>query len=100
MTVIIQYTRQARKGKDLLTHNEQDILAVLEQDMRETGGKPLGRGWASLGPLKQYAKNAYHCHFTKNKVAVWLISTGKAPDEIQAVFCRFEYVGPRGQAPY
>ncbi len=44
MTVIIQYTRQAQKGKDALTQNERDILATLEQDMRETGGKPLGRG--------------------------------------------------------
>ncbi|MDR2947353.1 MAG: hypothetical protein LBV79_11495 [Candidatus Adiutrix sp.] len=100
MAVIIQYTKQALKGKTALTQNERDILAALEQDMRETGGKPLGRGWASLGPLRQYAKNAYHCHFTRNKVAVWLITSGETEDEIRAVFCRFEYVGSRGQAPY
>lgn len=100
MSVIIQYTKQAQKAKDALTLNEQDVLAALEQDMRETGGKPLGRGWASLGPLKQYANNAYHCHFTKNKVAIWLISKGETEDEIKAVFCRFEYVGQRGNAPY
>jgi hypothetical protein len=100
MAVIIQYTRQAEKGKNALTQNERDILAALEQDMRETGGKPLGRGWDSLGPLRQYAKNAYHCHLTPNKVAVWLITKGKTEDTIKAVFCRFEYVGPRGKAPY
>jgi hypothetical protein len=100
MKVVIQYSKQGQKSKNALTQNERDILAALEQDMRETGGKPLGRGWASLGPLKQYAKNAYHCHFTKNKVAVWLISKGENADEIRAVFCRFEYVGERGKAPY
>jgi hypothetical protein len=100
MTVIIQYTKQAQKGKDALTQNERDVLAALEQDMRETSGKPLGRGWASLGPLRQYAKNAYHCHFTKNQVAIWLISKGHTEYEIKAVFCRFEYVGQCGNAPY
>ena len=100
MAVIIQYTKQAQKGKDALTQNERDILDALEEDMRETGGKPLGRGWASLGPLRQYAKNAYHCHLTRNKVAVWLITAGETEDEIKAVFCRFEYVGQRGKAPY
>ena len=100
MAVIIQYTRQAQKCKNALTQNEQDILAVLEQDLRETGGRPLGRGWSSLGPLRQYAKNAYHCHLTRNKVAVWLITNGETEEEIKAVFCRFEYVGQRGKAPY
>lgn len=100
MAVIIQYTKQAQKGKDALSQNERDILSVLEEDIRETGGKPLGRGWASLGPLRQYAKNAYHCHLTRNKVAVWLIIKDRADEEATAVFCRFEYVGQRGKAPY
>jgi hypothetical protein len=100
MDVIIQYTKQAQKGKNALTQNERDILSALEQDMRETRGKPLGRGWASLGPLKQFASNAYHCHLTRNKVAIWLIKKGAAGGDIKAVFCRFEYVGQRGKAPY
>jgi hypothetical protein len=100
MAVIIQYTKQAQKGKKALTQNERDILSALEQDMRETSGKPLGRGWASLGPLKQFAPNAYHCHLTRNKVAIWLIEKGESDGDIKAVFCRFEYVGQRGKAPY
>ena len=100
MAVNIQYTKQAQKGKTALTQNERDILSALEQDMRETGGKPFGRGWSGLGPLKQYAGNACHCHLTRNKVAVWLIEKGAADDDTKAVFCRFEYVGQRGKAPY
>jgi hypothetical protein len=100
VAVTILYTKQAQKGKGALTQNERDILAALEQDMRETGGKPLGRGWASLGPLKQYAPNAYHCHLTRNKVAVWLIEKGEMDGDINAVLCCFEYLGQRGKAPY
>jgi hypothetical protein len=100
VAVIILYTKQAQKGKSALTQNERDILSALEQDMRETGGKPLGRGWASLGPLKQYAPNAYHCHLTRNKVAVWLIEKGEMDGDINTVLCCFEYLGQRGHAPY
>jgi len=99
MSVRIQYTKKALKGRNSLSGNEKAILEALEQDLRETAGKPLGRGWQSLGPVKQYAANAWHCHFTRNKVAVWLIETdGKG--QARVVLCRFEYVGTRGKAPY
>jgi hypothetical protein len=99
MAAIIQYTRNALKGKEYLSQDEKNILEALEQDLRETAGKPLGRGWRSLGPVRQYAPNAYHCHLTRNKVALWLIfEDGKG--EAKVVLCRFEYVGQRGRAPY
>lgn len=99
MTVVIQYTRKALKGREGLTQNERSILDALEQDLRETAGKPLGRGWSSLGPVRQYGEDAYHCHLTRNKVAVWLIQEdGKG--QTRVVLCRFEYVGSRGKAPY
>ena len=99
MPTIIQYTKNALQGKKSLSQDERDILEALEQDLRETAGKPLGRGWQSLGPLRQYAPNAYHCHLTRNKVALWMIyEDGKG--ETKVVLCRFEYVGQRGRAPY
>lgn len=103
MPVIIQYTNKAEKGRGALSKNERAILEALEQDMRETGGKPLGRGWSSLGPLRQYAGNAYHCHLTRNKVAVWLIdqeTTKQGRERVKVTFCLFEYVGSRDKAPY
>jgi len=99
MPALIQYTRQALKGKNSLSGNEKAILEALEQDLRETAGKPLGRGWQNLGPVRQYAANAWHCHFTRNKVAVWLIEID-GTGQTRVVLCRFEYVGTRGKAPY
>jgi len=61
MSTIIQYTKKAFKGKEELSQDERDILEALEQDLRDTAGKPLGRGWRGLGPVRQYAPNAYHC---------------------------------------
>lgn len=95
MPVEIQYTKKALTGRDNLTAREKAILDALEQDMRETGGKPLGRGWQSLGPLRQCGNDAWHCHLTRNKVAVWRIL-----EDGRIIFCRFEYVGHRGNAPY
>jgi len=99
VSTVIQYTKKAFKGKEDLSQDERDILIALEQDLRETAGRPLGRGWRSLGPVRQYAPNAYHCHLTRSKVALWLIfEDGKG--ETRVVLCRFEYVGRRGRAPY
>jgi len=99
MPILIQYTKKALKGRNSLSSKEKAILEVLEQDLRETAGKPLGRGWQNLGPVRQYAANAWHCHFTRNKVAIWLIETD-GNGQARVVLCRFEYVGTRGQAPY
>ena len=99
MAAQILYTKKALKGKNSLSGNEKAILEMLEQDLRETAGKPLGRGWQSLGPVKQYAANAWHCHLTRNKVAIWLIEIDSA-GQARVVLCRFEYVGMRGKAPY
>lgn len=99
MPTEIQYTKKALKGRDALNSNERVIIEALEQDLRETAGKPLGRGWHNLGPVRQYGADAYHCHFTKNKVALWrILDDGKGNTRI--VICRFEYVGTRGKAPY
>ena len=44
MPVVIEYSKKAMKGREKLTQNEQAIMDVLEQDLRETAGKPYGRG--------------------------------------------------------
>ena len=97
--VILQYTRKALKMRDKLTRAELEILQALEQDMRETDGKPLGRGWQHLGPVRQYASNAFHCHLTRNTVALWTIDKDGRGNTIVTV-CTFEYVGKRSAAPY
>jgi hypothetical protein len=99
MSTLVQYSKKAFKAKESLPKREKDILEALEQDLRETAGKPLGRGWHNLGPVRQYAQNAYHCHFTKNMVALWLI-IGDGKGASRVVICRFEYIGQRGDAPY
>lgn len=94
--VNIQYTKKAMKGRDQLKENELAIMEFLEQDLRETAGKPYNRGWQSLGMLK--GTNRMHCHITYRKVAVWeVIEEG---DSIQIILCRFDYVGTREKAPY
>lgn len=98
MPVIIEYTKKAFKGKLALTANEQAILDVLEEDLRATAGKPYGRGWQSLGPIRQYGDKALHCHLTRKKVAIWQID--EEGGGIKIVLCRFEYVGSRDKAPY
>jgi len=40
MPTLIQYTKKAFKGKEGLSKDERDILEALEQDLRETAGKP------------------------------------------------------------
>lgn len=98
MSVIIEYTKKAHKGKCTLTESEQAILDVLEEDLRATAGKPYGRGWQSLGPVRQYSDTALHCHLTRKKVVIWEIE--EEGDRIKIVLCRFEYVGSRDKAPY
>ena len=46
--VIIKYSKKALKGRNALNLDEQAIMDALEQDLRETAGKPFGRGWQSL----------------------------------------------------
>lgn len=95
MLVEIRYTKKALKAKNELSPREQAILDALELDLIITAGKPLGRNWHNLGPLRQLGKNIWHCHFTKDKVAVWKIA-----DDGSIIICKFEYVGDRGNAPY
>ncbi len=94
--VEIEYTKKAKKGRDQLKESELAIMHFLEQDLRETAGKPYGRGWDSLGMLK--GTNLMHCHLTYRKVAVWEVQ--EQGDTIKIVLCRFEYVGTREKAPY
>ncbi len=94
--VTISYSKKAMKGRDKLTQTEQAIMDALEQDLRETAGKPYNRGWQSLGMLK--GTSFMHCHITYRKVAVWEIE--EHGDAITIVLCRFDYVGTREKAPY
>ena len=95
-SVIIEYTKKAFKERNALTANEKAILDALEQDLRETAGKPFARGWKSLGELR--GQGLMHCHLTYRTVAIWDVE--EHGTEIKIVLCRFEYIGKRGKAPY
>jgi len=93
---MIQYSSKAKRGKSALPGNVKPVLQLLEQDLRETNGKPYGRGWDSLGEVvTDQGETAMHCHLTYRFVAVWklLLQAGK-------VVCRFLYVGSREKSPY
>ena len=99
MSVLVQYTKKAWKRRQKLSASVRAILDVLEEDLRATNGKPLGRGWQHLGPVRQYAENAYHCHLNRDFVALWVIDES-ADGQMKITVCTFEYVGSRGKAPY
>ena len=99
MSVIVQYTKKAWKSRQKLNASVRAILEALEEDMRATKGKPLGRGWHNLGPVRQYADNAYHCHLTRDIVALWVIVESE-DGNIKITVCTVEFVGTRGKAPY
>lgn len=95
MATEISYTKKALKARNALSAREQNILDALELDLILTAGKPLGKGWHNLGPLRQLGDNIWHCHFTRNKVAVWEIGIDGS-----ITICKFEYIGERGNAGY
>jgi len=102
MATEVQYSNKAKKGKDNLTQDERDILDLLEQDLRETEGKPFGRGWFNIGPVKQLGNDIQHCHLHKRKpekVVVWKVTKTKKGKETQCIV-RIEYVGTREKAPF
>ncbi len=94
--VEIKYTKKAMKGYKQLSQDELAIMDFLEQDLRDTAGKPFGRRWSSLGMLK--GTNRMHCHITYRKVAIWQVI--EHDDSVEVIFCRFEYIGTREKAPY
>lgn len=91
----IQYAKKAVGMRDRLSKSLLPVLELLETDLRETGGKPFGRGWMSLGEVSLKDKSkAMHCHLNPRNVAVWLLVKG-----LKTV-CKFIYVGSREKAPY
>ena len=93
---MIEYSSKAKKGKKALPGNVKFVHQLLEQDIRETNGKPYGRGWDSLGEVTtEQGEAAMHCHLTYRYVAVWRVlqKDGK-------VVCRFLYIGSREKIPY
>ncbi len=44
MPVVIQYTKKAWKERSALTQNALAVLVALEEDLRQTDGKPFGGG--------------------------------------------------------
>jgi len=82
--------------RDGLSKSRLAILELLEADLRETGGKPFGRGWASLGEVRlKDNTEAMHCHINPRNVAVWRMLV----DQFK-IICKFIYVGSREKAPY
>lgn len=100
MDVEVQYSGRAEKGKKTLSSKAQAVLVVLEQHLRETDGKPFGRGWSNLGILEKLGKNVMHCHLTRREVAIWSLIEEIRKGLGKLNVCRFLYLGSREKAPY
>lgn len=97
--VEVHYSGKYKKQRSRLSGRERAILDVLETDIRETSGKPHGRGWNSLGELKQYAPDAMHCHLDYRKVVIWRVMQEHSKKGMPTI-CKMEYVGTREKAGY
>lgn len=94
--VEIKYSKDAFRSKSRSSDKIKPIVEMLEQDLRETAGKPFGRGWRSCGEVQlKNGSDALHCHLTHKVVAVW-----KIIEEKVKIVCKFIYVGSREKAPY
>lgn len=102
METEVRFSAKAQKAKEKLSEDEQAIIDLLVEDLRETQGKPHGRGWDNCGPVKQLGNNAMHCHLSKRKprkVAVWDVSHSNN-GKISKCICTIEYIGTKEKAPY
>jgi hypothetical protein len=90
---LIEFKNTHRTGKENADY--LDTVLTLENDLRATQGKPLNRGWQSVGPLKQIGKDVWHCHLDKKNVAIWKILKTESGIE-----CRIGYIGLRSEARY
>lgn len=95
-TVTIKYKAKAQRQKDALSKNLRPILDLLEQDLRETAGKPYGRDWDSLGTLEEL-DGKMHCHLNFKNVAIWDIQEKKTKASTETTII-VEYVGKRDNA--
>lgn len=90
MSIIIMYPK-----KQTWSHKVKEILPLLDEDLRQSSGKPFNRGWQNFGSLQQLGKNIYHCHLDRKNVAFWEIEKSK-----QDIVCKYIYIGTREKAPY
>jgi mRNA-degrading endonuclease RelE of RelBE toxin-antitoxin system len=94
MTWNVVFTGRAKKQKEKLPKQWQDVLDALRRDIEING--PVAKSWPNYGKIK--GKTGYHhCHLNKGKpryVAVWKIADNK----IQVVEIR--YVGTHEKADY
>lgn len=96
MGTVIVYKAKAQRQKDALGKTLLAILDLLEQDLRETAGKPYGRGWNSLGQLAELG-GKMHCHLNAKTVVIWDSKEEKNKSAISTIVT-IEYVGKRDHA--
>lgn len=70
------------------------VFQSLVEHLQLSKGKPLGRGWKNYGSYKQKGANYYHCHLSRDYVAVWSIT--KKGDK---TICEIVYAGTREKIP-
>ncbi len=80
--------RKVAKGLHKLPLRVQKKLAVLANDLRDTGPvQPVWQNYSKLSPTE------YHCHLGISWVACWR-------HEKQSIVIEVYYVGSREKAPY
>ena len=102
MATEVHFSSKAHKAKEKLSEDYQAVVDLLVQDLRETQGKPHGRGWDNCGPVKQLGDDMMHCHLSKRKpriVVIWKVSHSKT-ENISSCICTIEYIGTHEKAPY
>ena len=84
----VKVSRRWARKLETLPIKVQDRFELLIEDLRERG--PFRTEWPSYSPLEN---DYYHCHLSRNWVAVWEWKK-------ESIVIRVEYVGSRGKAPY
>jgi mRNA-degrading endonuclease RelE of RelBE toxin-antitoxin system len=88
----VKLTKAAKKQVDRLPKSVRQRLAVLLQDIENSG--PIRGNWQNYSPL---GRDRHHCHLRKGKptyVAVWEVKD----KEIRLV--EVTYAGTHEKAPY
>jgi mRNA-degrading endonuclease RelE of RelBE toxin-antitoxin system len=84
----VRTTRNVDKNIEKLPENIRQKLAVLLEDLRDSG--PIQKNWKNFSMI---GENKYHCHLAYHWVACWYY-------EKKSIVIEVYYAGSREQAPY
>jgi mRNA-degrading endonuclease RelE of RelBE toxin-antitoxin system len=88
MVYDVRVTKKAEKGIKSLPIRERKVLALLLEDLRDSG--PVQAGWKNYSKI---GKVTHLCHISYSWVVTWRC-------EKDSIIVEVEYVGSRENAPY